>query len=613
MVPDCFSSVQFAFYEAKGIIKATPLGTLTRGTAGAVRSEKQAPIAEARMKKIGKIILVLIAIVVVLEVMVIAVGFLSKRIPANTVLTLRLEGEIGEQPSHSAFAEALLGRPTTLNDIVEALDRAGADRRITGLELEVGETNLGMAKIQQLRRKLRDFHRAGKFSVAYLEFATNRSYYLASASQTVVLLPTSLLHVHGMMTSTTFLRGTFDKLGIYPDFYHIGDYKNASDVYTQKKYTPAHREADQALLQDLYQQYLQGIAETRGMKPEEAARLIAQGPFTASEALAAKLVDRVAYADEVRKLVEQKNGGKENRLSVREYLRRTERTGATKIAVIYAVGMILPGRSSEGPFGGMVMGADTIAEQFKRAREDSSVKAVIVRVDSPGGAAFASEAIRRALLLTRKEKPVVVSMSDVAASGGYWIAMSANRIIAEPGTITGSIGVVTGKLNVLGLYEKLGLSKDYITTTDNSTIDWPFQNFTPAQRESILKYMREIYDNFLKGVAEGRKMEVAAVDKIAQGRVWSGERARQLGLVDELGGMDTALHAAKTLAQIPASEKVDLIYLPPPKTLFDQIRDLMDYTRMSHPPAFLTHWLERIEAFARMPAWTLLPTVPEVQ
>jgi protease-4 len=565
------------------------------------------------MKKIGKIILVLIALVVVLEVIVISVGFLSKRIQPNTVLTLRVEGEIEEQPPQDALAETLLGKPTTVNDIVEALDRASTDPRITGIELEVGESTLGMAQIQELRRKLRDFNRAGKFSVAYLEFATNRSYYLASASQTVALLPTSLLHVRGLMTSTTFLRGTFDKLGIYPDFYHIGDYKNASDVFTQKKYTPAHREADQALLRDLYQQYLHGIAESRQMKPEEVANLIARGPFGSAEALAAKLVDRVAYADEVRELVTRKNGGHDSRLSVREYLDRTERNGASRIAVIYAVGMILPGRSSESPLGGSVMGAETIAEQFKHARESSSIKAVILRVDSPGGAAYASEIIRRELLLTKKEKPVVVSMSDVAASGGYWIAMSANKIVAEPGTITGSIGVVTGKMNILGLYEKLGLSKDHIATTDNSTIDWPFQNFTPGQRESILKYMRAIYDNFLKGVAEGRRMEVKAVDTIAQGRVWSGERARQLGLVDELGGLDTAIASAKTLAQIPAREKVDLIYLPPPKSLIEQLRDILGSTRVFSRPASVTRWLGRIESFARAPAWTLLPAVPEIQ
>jgi protease-4 len=204
-------------------------------------------------------------------------------------------------------------------------------------------------------------------------------------------------------------------------------------------------------------------------------------------------------------------------------------------------------------------------------------------------------------------------MSNVAASGGYWIAMSANRIIAEPGTITGSIGVLGGKFNILGLYEKLGLTKDFITTTENSTIDWPFQNFTPAQRENVQRQMKDIYDNFIQGVAEGRKMDVTAVDKVAQGRVWSGERALKLGLVDELGGLDAAIASAKKLANIPAAEQVELVYLPPTKTFFEQLEELFNSTFVSRRPPTLRQWLAQIETFARAPVWTVLPAVPEVQ
>ena len=224
------------------------------------------------MKKLGKIVLWLIGIALALEILAVTVGYFSRRIAPNTVLTVRLEGEIEEQAPADPLASLLAGPRMTVTDIVEALDRASRDSRITGLEMRVGESTLGIANIQEIRQKIREFNRTGKFSVAYLEFGTNRSYYLASACQTVILLPTSLLHVHGFMTSTTFLRGTFDKLGIYPDFYHIGDYKNASDVYTQKKYTPAHREADQALLEDFFHQYLQGVAEVRGMKAKEIGR-----------------------------------------------------------------------------------------------------------------------------------------------------------------------------------------------------------------------------------------------------------------------------------------------------------------------------------------------------
>lgn len=565
------------------------------------------------MKTLGKIILVLIGILLVIEIAALTVGYLSRRIQPNTVLTLRIEGEIEEQPPQDPLTEALFGARLTVTDIVEALDRAETDPRITGIEMRVSESTMSMGKIQEIQQKIREFNRQGKFSVAYLEYATNRSYYLASACQTVVLLPTSLFHVRGLMTSTTFLRGTLDKLGIYPDLYHIGEYKNAMNVFTEKKYTPAHREADQALLEDLYRQFLRGVAEGRGMKLEEVERAIEKGPYTSQEALAAKLVDRLAYADEARDLIKQKNRGSDNRLNLAEYLRRTERGGGAKLAVIYATGTILPGRSGSSPFEGAVMGSETIAEQFRRAREDASIKAVILRVDSPGGVSFSSAIIRHEVVVTKRVKPVVVSMSDLAASGGYAIAMSANKIVAEPGTITGSIGVYGGKYNLLGLYQKLGLSKDYIPTTENSTIDYPFQNFTPAQRESILKYMRDIYGSFIQGVAEGRHMKVEAVDKIGQGRVWSGERARQLGLVDELGGLDTAITAAKTLAKIPLSERVSLVYLPPPKSLLEKMRDLLGDMSVLTRGATLRRQLECIEALARVPAWTLLPAVPEVE
>jgi len=565
------------------------------------------------MKTFGKVVLVLIGIFVVLQVVGLTVMYFSRRIKANTVLTVRIEGEIPEQAPQDVFRDLLVGPALTVTDIVEALDRAKTDPRITGIEVRVAESTMSMGKIQEIREKIREFNRAGKFSVAYLEFGTNGSYYLASACQTILLLPKSLLYIRGMMASTTFFRGTLDKLGIYPDLYHIGDYKNAMNVYTEKKYTPAHREATQTLLQDWYREYLRGVAEARGLKPEEVQKTIEKGPFSSQEALRAKFVDRVAYWDEARELTKQRNQGRDNRLNLRAYLDRTSRDGGTKLAVIYATGTILPGRSGDTPFGGEVMGSDTVSEQFRRAREDDSVKAVLLRVDSPGGAAFASEVIRREVEMTKRRKPVVVSMSDVAASGGYWISMSANKIIAQPGTITGSIGVVTGKFNIRGLYEKLGLTKDLVTTTENSTLDWPFQNFTPAQRDMVQRNMRDIYSHFLTGVAEGRHMKVEQVDTIAQGRVWTGERAKQLGLVDELGGLHTAIARAKELAKIPADKKVSLVYLPPRRSLLDKILDLAGDVEALPGTASPRAWLRNLESLASQPVWAILPAVPEAR
>ncbi|HKS95210.1 MAG TPA: signal peptide peptidase SppA [Terriglobia bacterium] len=565
------------------------------------------------MRKLGKVVLWLIGIFVAIEIVSVVVVWASKHIKPHTVLTLRIEGDLPEQPPQDPFAR-LAGRPTTtVTEVVEALDRARNDARISGIRLRVDQPAMTLGKLEELREKIRDFNQSGKFSVAELEYGSNGGYYLASACQTVILLPKSELHLHGLMASSTFFKGALDKLGVVPDLFHIGEYKNATNVFTEKKYTAAHKEATEALLDDWYAEFVRGVAEGRHLSPERAKSLIGRGPFTSEDALAAKLVDRLAYADQVRDLIKQRNDGSENRLSVADYLDRTDSSERTKLAVIYAVGTITSGRSGNDPLAGAVMGSETVAEQFRHAREDNAVKAVILRVDSPGGSAFSSEVIRREVELTRQTKPVVVSMSGVAASGGYWISMSANRIVAQPGTITGSIGVLTGKFNFTGLYNKLGLSTDYVATSDNATLDYPFQNFTAAQRESVQKSMQDVYRNFLAGVAAGRHMKVDAVDKIAQGRVWSGERAKQLGLVDELGGLDQAIAAARELARIPRSEAVSLELLPPPKSLFERILELTNSLAEVSEGASPRRWIERLQALAREPAWALLPSVPEVE
>ena len=565
------------------------------------------------MKNIWKIILLVAVILVALPVLAIFGIIYARRVKPNTVLMVRIEGEIPEQTPPYSLQDMFNGPSATVTEITEGIERARTDPHITGLEVWVSETSMGMGKIQEIRDRIQAFNRARKFNVAYLEFATNRSYYLASACQTLIMLPKSEVHLHGMMASTTFMRGTFDKLGIYPDFLHIGEYKNATNVYTEKKFTAAHREATKGLVDDWYRQFVQGVAASRNLKPEDVEKIIAAGPYKSDAAPAEGLADRVAYGDDVQNFVNQKNHGYDRRISLHRYLDQSEKFTTDKIAVIYAVGEIGPGSSTASPLGEDMMGSETIAQQFRRARADDFVKAVVVRVDSPGGVAFSSEVIRHELELTRAVKPVVVSMSDVAASGGYWLAMSANRIVAEPGTITGSIGVLMGKFNLQGLYGKLGLSTDFIATTENSTLEYPFQNFTPAQREIVQKNMHETYNDFLQGVAAGRHMKVEDVDKIAQGRVWTGERARQLGLVDELGGLHTAIARAREFARIPADEKVSLLLLPPHRSIFERLLDTSDDDSVFAPTASLQIWLDRLRSLATYSIWTILPGVPEVQ
>jgi protease-4 len=298
-----------------------------------------------------------------------------------------------------------------------------------------------------------------------------------------------------------------------------------------------------------------------------------RGPFLPKEALEAKLVDKAAYWDEVQEFFKSKN--QEWRpVTLGRYVDETDNSGFDTIAVVHATGVIVMGKSDFDPIlGEYVMGSDSVAADLRRARNDDFVKAIVLRVDSPGGSAVASEVIRREVVLARKQKPVIVSMSDVAGSGGYWIAMSADKIVAQPGTLTGSIGVVFGKMNISGLFNLLGLSTDYLATNENATILWAQQNFTPAQRQVVTKMMEDIYANFKAGVAEGRKMKDEDVERIARGRVWTGVQGKEHGLVDELGGFDRALALAKQAAKIPADRKVRLVRYPVEKSLFEALSE----------------------------------------
>ncbi len=551
--------------------------------------------------------------VIVIEIVVIGVMNFRNRIRPDTVLVVDVRGSVAEEAPRGFWEEVTRGRVKVMSDFLEAIDRAARDSRINGLVLRVGGGGMNMAKLQELRGKIREFNQSGKFSAVFLESATNRSYYLASACGSVTLVPQSILGIRGMMAESTFLRGTLDKLGIEADLYHAGDYKSASNLLTEKGYTKEHRESVDALLRDWYGEFLQGIAEGRELEVSRVASLVEQAPYTSREALEAGLVDEVAYRDQFDEKIKELNQGSENRASVGRYLARTDAEGDSKIAVLYASGTIMTGESSEDPVLGTVLGSSTLSEQLKWVREDESFKAAILRVDSPGGSAVASEIIRREVELTQKEMPVIVSMSDVAASGGYWIAMGADRIVAQPGTVTGSIGVITGKLNLKGLYDKLGMSKDYVALTENATIEWAFQNYTRRQRVVVRRIMQEYYDAFKAGVSKGRKLSLEEVEKIAQGRVWTGERAARLGLVDELGGMDVALRWAKQLADIPEAERVRLVHVTTRKTMIEKIWDALGGVSALRPRSVRERF-GRVTALAEEgPVWVLVPFLPEAR
>ena len=533
-----------------------------------------------------------IIIVVTIAFLVVCVWAASKppRLPSNSVLVIDAAGVIEEQRPND-FLSALNGnKEPVLHEYLDAVDQARSDPRVDGLVVRIGPLQTGWGKLEEIRSHLINFRTSGKPEICYLghDGVGNPEYYLATACDKIWLVPTDPLSIHGMMAEALFLRGTLDKLRIVPEFYHIAEYKTAPNVFTEKKFTPAHKEEVETLLRSVYGQYLADASQARNMDRAKFESLLNRGPLLASEAVENKLVDRLAYWDQVQAFFKEKHGW--NPISLGRYRTFLRSGSGPEIALVQATGLIVSGSSENTPGGGFVMGGDSVAADLRKAREDSSIKAIVLRIDSGGGSAVASEVIRREVELAKAKKPVVVSMSDVAASGGYWIAMDANKIVADANTITGSIGVLTGKFNISGLFSLLGMSTDYVATSDNATLYSDQQNFTPAQKANIQKSLDDTYANFTKGVAAGRsaagrKMSPEDVDKIGKGRVWAGGRAKELGLVDEIGGLDRAIQLAKQLAHIPASESVHIVRLPEERTflqiLLEREKDQFGETRSS--------------------------------
>jgi protease-4 len=522
----------------------------------------------------GKRRALIIGVLILLFVLLVWAASKPARLMSNSVLVIDADGEINEQRQPDFFSAFGGLTVPVLHDFVDGIDAARTDARVVGLVVRIAPLQTGWGKLEEIRAHLLAFRKSGKPSICYLGYdgIGNAEYYLASACQQIWLVPTTPVNIRGMMAEALFVRGTLDKLKVVPEFYHIAEYKTAGNMYMQKKFTPAHREEVENLLHSIYSQYLTDASQGRGMERAEFESLVRRGPIPANEAVESKIVDRLAYWDQVQDFF-KKRGDDWNPVPLSRYRtiskgNKSLPVGGQAIAVVHATGMIVSGSSETSPGGGSVMGGDSVSADIRRARLNSDVKAIVLRVDSGGGSVVASEVIRREVELARAAKPVVVSMSDVAASGGYWISVNANKIVADPNTITGSIGVLIGKLNISGLYSLLGLSTDYVATSDNATLFWPQQNFSPAQREYIERSIRQTYAQFTAGVAAGRNMPVKKVDEIGQGRVWSGTQAKEIGLVDELGGLDRAVEVAKQLAHIRPGQSVRIVRYPEEKSFF---------------------------------------------
>jgi len=496
-------------------------------------------------------------------------------VPERVILEVDLERTYRERTPRRGLAAWVPGQAPDLRVVVEALQRASRDDRVRGLVAKVGTTGMDMGKIQEIRDAVIGFRRSGKDAVAWAETfgaggSGGKAYYLAAAFDRIALQPTGELALTGLRTRTPFLRGLLEEAGVRPRLAKREEYKTAANVLTQKGYTTPHRKAEEALLRSMMGRMRKGIAEGRKLSRKEAEGRIARGPFLAREALEEGLVDRLAYRDEVYAAAGDRAGGGASLLYLGEYLRRAggPYTGKTRIGLIYGVGRIVRGKSRRSPLGGIIMGSDTVGAAFRAATRDDSVRAIVFRIDSPGGSYVGSDVIRREVARARRAgKPVIVSMSGVAASGGYYAALPADRIIAHPGTLTGSIGVLGGKMITSGLWGKLGVRWEGVSTHENADFWSPTTDYSPEQWKQLQQRLDAIYEDFVSKVGEARGMDTAAVRKAAMGRVWTGEDALELGLVDELGGFPQAVRAAKEAAGIAEEEAVALALFPPRRTL----------------------------------------------
>ena len=494
-------------------------------------------------------------------------------IAGNSTLVLKLSADLEENDPGGVIGQ-FFEAPPSVRSVVETLRKAKVDKRVASLVVRPGGAAALWGKVQEVRDAITDFRTSGKPAIAFIEYGGEQEFYLASACDKVFLAPTASLDLTGMASYELFLRGTLDKIGAYPDVLHVGEFKTAGNTFTEKGFTPSHREMAESLNNDLYEQLVRGLAEGRHKTPAEMRVLIDHGPYQPEDAIRAGLIDDVAYEDELddkAKLV--KDGGRVKFLSMSDYRKVSALSlglgRGQRIAVIYAVGMITSGESD--PMGGSV-GSDTLIDNLRKVRADDSIKAVVLRIDSPGGSAIASDLIWREVFLTREKKPVIASMSDVAASGGYYISMPAHSIVAQPATLTGSIGVVMVKFAIGGTLNKLGVNMDRVTAGRWADLYAPDRPFTPEERQRIEQSLQATYESFVEKAASGRNMTPEKIDAVAQGRVWTGAQAKQIGLVDELGGLDRALVLAKRRAKIDEKAEVELVIYPQRKTFYELVQ-----------------------------------------
>jgi protease-4 len=496
-------------------------------------------------------------------------------IAENSVLELQLSGSIPERPPVEVPFGALGERPSpTVTGVWMLLRKAAADARIKAVVLEPESLAVGWGKLEEFRSGLEQFRKSGKPLYAFLKTPGSREYYLATAASRIYLAPTDWINVKGMRVELMYFKKTLDKIGVDVQVEHAGKYKDFGDMFTRSGMSPETSEVMNGVLDGLFTNLVARIAEGRKLQPDAVRALVDRGPFLADFALEQHLADELGYEDQMFEALRKNlNSGEIHKVSTAKYMKIPPDSlgleGRRRVAIVVGDGSITRGGADDDGVSESGITEEGFNKMLRRIQRDTTIQGVVVRVDSPGGDAVASDAIWREMNLLSKKKPVVISMSDTAASGGYYMAMTGDPIVAYPGTLTGSIGVVFGKPNLHGLYDKLGITKDMLARGKFAAIDSDYRDLTPVELAKLREGIDANYRAFVDRVAQARRRTFAQVEPLAQGRVWLGAQARERGLVDEIGGLDRAIQLVKQKAHIPAPENVAIVMYPARRSILD--------------------------------------------
>lgn len=511
----------------------------------------------------------------------------KKSLAHDSVLSLNLNGPYMEHTDTSGIGALFLGKQASLYNLTKVIIHAAQNDKIKGVLLRIEEPHLGAAQIQELREALMAFRRAGKPSWCYTDsFGESSSgtglYYLATACQKIWLQPLGSVNLTGLSMEVPFAKGALEKLDVKPEMAQRKEYKSYLETFTRDDFSEPSREAMQAIADSILSQFVEGIAKERTISHDAVRLLVNNGPYLTEEALTERLVDRIDFRHNLKPAIQEALGHDIKFIGVEPYLTTLHhKSKGNKIALIFGSGTILRD-GNQSPMSEVSITANETYKAFQLAIADKDVKAIVYRINSGGGSPIASETIYGIINYAKNhaKKPVIISMSDAAASGGYWIAVAGTKIVAQPATLTGSIGVFGGKFVLFGLFDKLGVKFGHVSTSENASMWSMAQSFTPTQWVKLNASMDQIYNGFTSRVAAGRNITAEQVEKVARGRVWTGEQALALGLVDQLGGLHTALDLAKKEAGLPLDTAIHIY--PEPKSFFESLSSLFHEDEDEH-------------------------------